>query len=127
MPASFRVLVRENRPLGTDFFLLDLESDSPVERAEPGQFLMLRGDWEQDPIGPRAFSILDQPAPRRILVLGLRLEQPELTIDPLERVADSEPGGLEVQVLPPQPEELSLAQSGAKGGDPEGIEPMVLR
>jgi len=70
MPASFPVVVRENRSLGTDFFLLDLESDSPVERAEPGQFLMLRGDWEQDPIGPRAFSILDQPDSRRILMLG---------------------------------------------------------
>jgi len=70
MPAAFPVVVRENRRLGADCFLLDLEAESALEEAQPGQFLMLRGEWNRDPIGPRAMSVLDQPDRRCLLVLG---------------------------------------------------------
>ncbi|RMG96501.1 MAG: dihydroorotate dehydrogenase electron transfer subunit [Deltaproteobacteria bacterium] len=45
-------------------------AEGPDLRAvAPGRFVMVRGPWEEDPTGPRAFSILDAPASDRLEIL----------------------------------------------------------
>jgi dihydroorotate dehydrogenase electron transfer subunit len=41
-------------------FVLRLGETESLSQAEPGQFVMARGDWGRDPLLPRAFSILSQ-------------------------------------------------------------------
>ncbi len=48
----------ENRSLGGGYFLLVLSGCQALADSRPGQFVMLRGDWERDPLLPRAFSLL---------------------------------------------------------------------
>jgi dihydroorotate dehydrogenase electron transfer subunit len=50
--------VVENRPLGRGGFVLRLDGQGELAQAQPGQFVMVRGDWGRDPLLPRAFSIL---------------------------------------------------------------------
>jgi dihydroorotate dehydrogenase electron transfer subunit len=89
-----RVAIADNRPLGRGAFVLTLAPVPGLVGAQPGQFVMLRGDWERDPILPRAFSILgfDDQGRCRILVKvvgrGTRLFQAALA-------------GAEVSVLGP--------------------------
>ena len=56
---QFPVQVVENRELGGGYFELRVESSAanPVHEGQPGQFVMLRGDWGRDLINGRAFSI----------------------------------------------------------------------
>jgi dihydroorotate dehydrogenase electron transfer subunit len=54
--------VTENRSLGRGGFVLRLSPLPPLAAAQPGQFVMLRGDWGRDPLLPRAFSLLDVDA-----------------------------------------------------------------
>jgi dihydroorotate dehydrogenase electron transfer subunit len=59
----------ENRPLQAGFFVLSIEGCEALEKATPGQFVMLRGDWGRDPLLPRAFSLLrTRPGRAEILV-----------------------------------------------------------
>jgi dihydroorotate dehydrogenase electron transfer subunit len=59
-----RARVSENRPLTGGYFVLALQLDgtapgrSPLGDLVPGQFVMLRGDWDRELINPRAFSVL---------------------------------------------------------------------
>src|SRR5690348_8574551 len=48
----------ENRRLGRGSFVLALDGCEALAEAQPGQFVMLRGEWGRDPLLPRAFSIL---------------------------------------------------------------------
>src|SRR5262249_2753461 len=53
--------VVENRSLGRGNFVLRLslpDGGKALEAAQPGQFVMVRGEWGRDPLLPRAFSIL---------------------------------------------------------------------
>lgn len=50
--------VIENISLGEALFVLRLDGCEALERAEPGQFAMLRGEWGLDPITPRAMSVM---------------------------------------------------------------------
>src|SRR5438067_13017612 len=52
------VTVAENRSLGRGNFVLRLGGCKGLQGAQPGQFVMLRGEWGRDPLLPRAFSIL---------------------------------------------------------------------
>lgn len=63
--AQFEARIEANRRLGGGYFLLDVVADgpTPVERAQPGQFVMLRGAWGRELLNPRAFSILDVTGP----------------------------------------------------------------
>jgi dihydroorotate dehydrogenase electron transfer subunit len=53
-----KATVVENRPLGRGSFVLRLAGCAALATAQPGQFVMLRGEWGRDPLLPRAFSIL---------------------------------------------------------------------
>jgi dihydroorotate dehydrogenase electron transfer subunit len=48
----------ENRSLAGGYFVLRLSGCQSLAGAKPGQFIMIRGDWERDPLLPRAFSLL---------------------------------------------------------------------
>ncbi len=50
--------VVENRALGRGNYVLGLSGCSSLAGAQPGQFVMVRGEWGRDPLLPRAFSIL---------------------------------------------------------------------
>jgi dihydroorotate dehydrogenase electron transfer subunit len=54
----FDARILENRPLGAGYFLLSLRGCELLSDARPGQFVMIRGDWERDPLLPRAFSLM---------------------------------------------------------------------
>ena len=54
----FEAEILENRDLGGDYFVLVLGGCPSLAEAQPGQFVMLRGDWGRDPLLPRAFSLL---------------------------------------------------------------------
>lgn len=41
-----------------------------LQGASPGQFVMLRGDWDRDPLLPRAFSLLRTIAPGEAQILA---------------------------------------------------------
>lgn len=66
----FEARVQENRRLGGGYFALDLVGCEALERSEPGQFVMVRGDWERDPLLPRAFSLLSAGAGGRASILA---------------------------------------------------------
>jgi dihydroorotate dehydrogenase electron transfer subunit len=89
-----RVAIAENRPLGRDAFVLTLGPVPRLVGAQPGQFIMLRGDWERDPILPRAFSILgvDGQGSCRILVKAIGRGT---------RLFQAAPPGADVSVLGP--------------------------
>jgi dihydroorotate dehydrogenase electron transfer subunit len=48
----------DNRHLGRGSYVLRLSRCEALAEAQPGQFVMLRGEWGRDPLLPRAFSIL---------------------------------------------------------------------
>lgn len=48
----------DNRHLGRGSYVLRLSRCEALSGAQPGQFVMLRGEWGRDPLLPRAFSIL---------------------------------------------------------------------
>jgi dihydroorotate dehydrogenase electron transfer subunit len=54
----FDAKVVENRILGGGYFVLGLADCQSLKDARPGQFVMIRGHWERDPLLPRAFSLL---------------------------------------------------------------------
>src|SRR5215831_19819454 len=54
----FDARITENRSLGAGYYVLRLAGCEPLGVAKPGQFVMVRGDWERDPLLPRAFSLL---------------------------------------------------------------------
>jgi dihydroorotate dehydrogenase electron transfer subunit len=54
----FEARVAQNQSLGGGYFRLSLAGCHALADSRPGQFVMLRGDWERDPLLPRAFSLL---------------------------------------------------------------------
>jgi dihydroorotate dehydrogenase electron transfer subunit len=54
----FEARVAENQSLGGGYFRLSMAGCHALGDCQPGQFVMLRGDWERDPLLPRAFSLL---------------------------------------------------------------------
>jgi dihydroorotate dehydrogenase electron transfer subunit len=54
----FDARVIENRSLGGGYFVLRLGGCEPLVGSQPGQFVMLRGDWGRDPLLPRPLSLL---------------------------------------------------------------------
>lgn len=72
-PSQFRARVVDNRALRGGYFVLELQGPvdpAPLARVEPGQFVMLRGDWGRDLVNPRAFSVLHaQPSGRFSVML----------------------------------------------------------
>jgi dihydroorotate dehydrogenase electron transfer subunit len=66
----FDARIAENRALGGGYFVLRLDDCASLESARPGQFVMIRGDWERDPLLPRAFSLMSVGAGGRAEVLA---------------------------------------------------------
>jgi dihydroorotate dehydrogenase electron transfer subunit len=54
----FEARVAKNQSLSGGYFRLSLAGCHALGSTQPGQFVMLRGDWERDPLLPRAFSLL---------------------------------------------------------------------
>lgn len=69
--AQFQVEVVANRALTGGYFVLELasEQDNAVGGAQPGQFVMLRGEWGRDLLNGRAFSVLEALDARRFTVM----------------------------------------------------------
>ena len=74
-PSQFQARLVENRALTGGYFVLGFEIEgvspgaSPLGSIEPGQFVMLRGEWGRELLNPRAFSILDADADGRFSVM----------------------------------------------------------
>jgi dihydroorotate dehydrogenase electron transfer subunit len=66
----FEAHVAENRQLGGGYFLLSLNGCAALADSAPGQFVMVRGDWERDPLLPRAFSLLSVGADGTAAILA---------------------------------------------------------
>jgi len=56
--SSFTATLVENRVLAPHVFVLRLAGCAALAHTQPGQFVMMRGDWGRDPLLPRAFSLL---------------------------------------------------------------------
>src|SRR5436190_11915831 len=54
----FQARVAQNQSLSGGYYRLSLGGCHALAQSRPGQFVMLRGDWERDPLLPRAFSLL---------------------------------------------------------------------
>lgn len=73
-PTQFIARVLANRGLTGGYFVLELdggprEIGAPIAAAEPGQFVMLRGEWGRELLNPRAFSVLGVESDGRFSVL----------------------------------------------------------
>lgn len=66
----FEARIAENRSLGGGYFLLSMAGCEALADSQPGQFVMLRGDWERDPLLPRAFSLLSVGPDGRAAILA---------------------------------------------------------
>lgn len=69
--AQHLATVAANRPLTGGYFVLELTTAqaNPIVDAQPGQFVMLRGEWGRDLLNGRAFSILQAIDEHRFSVL----------------------------------------------------------
>lgn len=74
-PSQFQARVVEKRNLTGGYFVLVFAIDgvapgtSMLASVQPGQFVMLRGDWGRELLNPRAFSVLDADADGSFSVL----------------------------------------------------------
>jgi dihydroorotate dehydrogenase electron transfer subunit len=71
MPSQFDARVVANESLTGGYFVLELQCEhgAPLRDVVPGQFVMLRGDWDRELLNPRAFSVLHSDANGRFAVL----------------------------------------------------------
>lgn len=71
VPTQFRAELVENTALAGGYFVLELQCDdgAPLADVVPGQFVMLRGEWDRELLNPRAFSVLWADARGRFTVL----------------------------------------------------------
>jgi dihydroorotate dehydrogenase electron transfer subunit len=69
--AQLLATVAANRPLTGGYFVLELTTAqaNPIVDAQPGQFVMLRGEWGRDLLNGRAFSVLEPIDDHRFSVL----------------------------------------------------------
>jgi dihydroorotate dehydrogenase electron transfer subunit len=71
VPTQFRAQLSTNTALAGGYFVLELQCDegAPLAEVTPGQFVMLRGEWDRELLNPRAFSVLWADAHGRFAVL----------------------------------------------------------
>ena len=70
-PVLTTARVVENTCPSPSYFLLRLRLDEAEGcNGKPGQFAMVRGDWGNDPIGPRAFSLMRPNDAHEVSLLG---------------------------------------------------------
>jgi len=115
----FDARVIENRSLGGGYYTLRLGGCDSLATSLPGQFVMVRGDWERDPLLPRAFSLLGVADGGRADILSKTVGRGTAL---LERVAP----GARISVLgplgksfpSPSPEHVDLLVAGGVGLPP---------
>jgi dihydroorotate dehydrogenase electron transfer subunit len=116
-PSQFLARLVENRALTGGYFVLELDIDgaqpgaSPLAAVEPGQFVMLRGDWGRELLNPRAFSVLDADGDGRFSVMlkaygrgtrrmaAMRTGDPMVVTGPLGRGFPPPPGPSEARQI----------------------------
>src|ERR1051325_2820189 len=115
----FEAKILENRALGGSYFVLRLGDCQSLAEARPGQFVMLRGDWERDPLLPRAFSLLSVGRDGTAEVLAKTVGRGTAL---LERAAVGASifvlGPLGTSFPPPSPEFVDLLVAGGVGLPP---------
>jgi dihydroorotate dehydrogenase electron transfer subunit len=116
----FEAEILENRSLGGGYFVIELEGCASLGEARPGQFVMLRGDWERDPLLPRAFSLLSvDPVAGTAEVLAKTVGRGTAL---LERARAGEKiavlGPLGTSFPTPSPEHVDLLVAGGVGLPP---------
>jgi len=115
----FEARVAKNESLSGGYFRLSLAGCHPLGASRPGQFVMLRGDWERDPLLPRAFSLLSVGADGEAAILAKTVGRGTAL---LERAA----AGARISVLgplgtafpAPSPEFIDLLVGGGVGIPP---------
>ncbi|MDA3862694.1 MAG: dihydroorotate dehydrogenase electron transfer subunit [Deltaproteobacteria bacterium] len=56
-PNFFSAPILSNQKIGKNYFCLKVKTPQNIDQVEPGQFAMLRGKWNYDPLLPRPLSI----------------------------------------------------------------------
>jgi len=119
----FEARVAKNQSLSGGYFRLSLAGCHPLGSSRPGQFVMLRGDWERDPLLPRAFSLLSVGSDGEAAILAKTVGRGTAL---LERAAVGAPisvlGPLGTAFPAPSPEFVDLLVGGGVG-----IPPMYLQ
>ena len=119
----FEARVAENRQLGGGYFQLSLNGCAALADSAPGQFVMVRGDWERDPLLPRAFSLLSAGADGTASILAKTVGRGTAL---LERAQPGTPlsvlGPLGSKFPAPSPEFIDLLVGGGVG-----IPPMYMQ
>lgn len=115
----FEARVSQNRSLGGGYFVLQLDGCQALADSQPGQFVMVRGDWERDPLLPRAFSLLSVGADGQAAILAKTVGRGTAL---LERLLPGAPlsvlGPLGSRFPAPSPESLDLLVGGGVGIPP---------
>src|SRR6185369_3281394 len=115
----FDAEIQENRKLGAGYFVLGLAGCESLAGAKPGQFVMVRGDWERDPLLPRAFSLMSVGPGGRAEILAKTVGRGTAL---LERALP----GAEIDILgplgttfpEPRPDTIDLLVAGGVGLPP---------
>ena len=119
----FEARVAKNESLSGGYFRLSLAGCHPLGASRPGQFVMLRGDWERDPLLPRAFSLLSVGSDGEAAILAKTVGRGTAL---LERAAVGAPisvlGPLGTAFPAPSSEFVDLLVGGGVG-----IPPMYLQ
>jgi dihydroorotate dehydrogenase electron transfer subunit len=119
MMRYFAAEVADNERLGGGYYRLDIAGCEALVGAEPGQFVMVRGDWDRDPLLPRAFSLLDVSASGHAQILAKTVGRGTAL---LERARPGTPlsllGPLGTQFPAPDPAFMDLLVGGGVGIPP---------
>jgi dihydroorotate dehydrogenase electron transfer subunit len=115
----FEARVAENRQLGGGYFLIYLNGCAALSDSAPGQFVMVRGDWERDPLLPRAFSLLSVGPDGRAAILAKTVGRGTALLErALPGEAISVLGPLGSRFPAPSPEFTDLLVGGGVGIPP---------
>ena len=119
----FEARVAENRQLGGGYFALSLSGCEGLGDGQPGQFAMIRGDWERDPLLPRAFSLLSVGPGDRAAILAKTVGRGTALLErALPGAKISVLGPLGSKFPAPSPECVDLLVGGGVG-----IPPMYMQ
>jgi dihydroorotate dehydrogenase electron transfer subunit len=119
-PRRFEAIVEENVALLAGTFVLRLSGCAALAGARAGQFVMVRGDWDRDPLLPRAMSLLRAGGGRADLLIkatgrGTRLLERARPGDRLHLL-----GPLGRGFPPPEPRRHVLVAGGV------GLAPLLM-
>jgi dihydroorotate dehydrogenase electron transfer subunit len=115
----FDARVVGNRVLGAGYYVLQMDGCESLAGAHPGQFVMVRGDWERDPLLPRAFSLLSAGPDGRAEILSKTVGRGTALLERATagaRIAVLGPLGRSFPA--PSPEHLDLLVAGGVGLPP---------